>query len=57
MMCRHCDRSGAELLIGSNIIDQIGLLIEPVRNDARRWQSHGTAYIFLMSYVYNEDRT
>jgi hypothetical protein len=57
MMCRHCDGSGAELLIGSNIIDQIGLLIEPVRNDARRWQSHGTAYIFLMSYVYNEDRT
>jgi hypothetical protein len=59
MTCRHCDRSGAERLIGSNVIDPIGWLINPARNEARGWQSHGAVYIFIIlaSYVCNEDRT
>jgi len=34
-MYRHCDRSGVERWIGSNVIDRIGWLIDAIRNDQR----------------------
>ena len=47
MMCRHCDRCGAAVWIGSNVIGQIGWLIQTVRNDARGWQGYGNGYNIL----------
>ena len=35
MTCRRCDRCGAEVWIGSNVIGRIGWLIQTVGNDAR----------------------